>query len=208
MTSSGRSTGAKRTPAKAQLATRDRERTRGALIEATEHLLRERGTGFSLADVAARAKVSKGALMYHFASRETLIVTVVEAALGRFRDEVMHHVDLAENRAGKVLRGYVRALCGSSKEAVLAFTPSAWIGVDTISEVADLLRADADWWRTTFSRDGLSPQRTLLVQFGAEGVAAAIAQGSYINDDEVALARAGLLELAEPHPAGNDDQLR
>lgn len=196
--SGGRSTRPTRSAAQAQPATRDRERTRRALMEATEHLLHERGTGFSLADVAARAAVSKGGLLYHFPTREALIITVVETALNRFREEVMRHVDLAENRAGKVLRGYVRALCGSSQDAVATFAPSAWNGVDTIAEVADLLRADADWWRDTLVRDGIAQKRALVVQLGAEGVAAALALGTYLNEDEVALVRDGLLELAEP----------
>lgn len=185
-------------PTRGQPATRDRERTRRALLEATEQLLHERGTGFSLADVATRAEVSKGGLMHHFPTRDALVTAVVEAGLARFRDEVLRHVDLAENRAGKVLRGYVRALCGSSKDAVATFAPSAWHGVGTISGVAELLRADADRWREAFARDGIEPQRSLVVQFAAEGVAAAIALGVYINDDEIDLARAGLLDLAEP----------
>jgi AcrR family transcriptional regulator len=181
-----------------QPATRDRERTRRALLDATEHLLHERGTGFSLADVATRAEVSKGGLLHHFPTREALVIAVVEDGLARFRDEVMRHVDLAENRAGKVLRGYVRALCGSSAEAVATFAPSTWHGVDNITAVAELLHADADRWRDTFARDGIAPRRALVVQFAAEGVAAAIALGAYINDDEVDLARASLLDLAEP----------
>ncbi|WP_432515439.1 TetR/AcrR family transcriptional regulator, partial [Kineococcus sp. SYSU DK001] len=114
-------TAAKKTASREQPATRDRERTRRALLEATDHLLHERGTGFSLADVAARAEVSKGGLLYHFPTRDALVTAVVQTGLARFRDEVMSHVDLAENRPGKVLRGYVRALCGSSPEAVNTF---------------------------------------------------------------------------------------
>ena len=177
--------------------TRDRERTRRALLEATEQLLHEQGTGFSLADVAARAQVSKGGLLYHFPSRDALVTAVIEVGLKHFYDEVMRHVDLAENRPGKVLRGYVRALCGSSQDVVNTFAPSSWHGVTGIPEVADLLRVDADRWRDIFVSDGIEPQRALVVQFAAEGVAAAIALGSYITDEEIALARAGLLALTE-----------
>ena len=180
-------------------ATRDRERTRRALVTAGGELLQERGAGFSLSDVAARAQVSKSGLLHHFRTRDALVVAVVEAGLQRFRDEVMRHVDLAENRAGKVLRGYVRALCGSSEDVTAAFAPSAyWNRVDVIPGVSELLRADAAWWRATFARDGLPPEKTLVVQFGAEGVAAAVALGQYIDPAEVELARQGLLALAEP----------
>ncbi|MEV7971795.1 TetR/AcrR family transcriptional regulator [Cellulomonas sp. NPDC089187] len=179
-------------------ATRDRERTRRALVDAAGHLLQERGTGFSLADVASRAEVSKSGLLHHFPNRDALIIAVVETGLRRFRDEVMRHVDLAENHAGKVLRAYVRALCSTSEDVTAAFAPSAyWNGVDVIPQVADLLRADAQWWNDTFSRDGIPRTTALIVQFGAEGVAAAVALGQYIDADAVELARNGLLELTE-----------
>lgn len=179
-------------------ATRDRERTRRALIDAAGHLLHERGTGFSLADVASRAEVSKSGLLHHFPNREALVIAVVEAGLNRFRDEVMRQVDLAENHAGKVLRAYVRALCGGNEDVTAVFAPSAyWNGVDVVPGVAELLRADAEWWNDTFSRDGLPRETALIVQFGAEGVAAAVALGQYIDADAVAVARDGLLALTE-----------
>ncbi len=185
----------------AQPATRDRERTRRALVDAAGHLLQERGTSFSLADVAARAEVSKSGLLHHFPNRDALVIAVVDTGLRRFRDEVMRHVDLAENHPGKVLRGYVRALCGTNQDVTAAFAPSAyWNGVDVIPEVAELLRGDARWWNETFSRDGLPRETALIVQFGAEGVAAAVALGQYIDADAVAVARDGLLALTEPRP--------
>jgi AcrR family transcriptional regulator len=136
--------------------------------------------------------------MYHFGTRDALVTAVVETALARFREEVMRHVDLAENRPGKLLRGYVRALCGSSDEAVAAFAPTAWNGIHTIPDVARLLEADAHRWRDDFSRDSIDPDRALVVQFAAEGVAAAVALGVYIDHTEITRARAAILQLAEP----------
>ncbi|MFI6184228.1 TetR/AcrR family transcriptional regulator [Nonomuraea sp. NPDC051191] len=179
---------------------RDRERTRQAIIAATENLLQERGTRFSLADVAAVAEVSKSGLLYHFPSREALFVSVVDHAIARFRSEVMEHTDISENRAGKLLRGYVRALCGGSEDAIQTFAPSThWAGVEEIPEVAELLRADAEWWRAAFLKDGLPAARTHTVRFAAEGLAAAIAfDVSYVTQEELVTTRAALLELAEP----------
>jgi AcrR family transcriptional regulator len=183
-------------------ATRDRARTRQAVIAATEQLLQERGMRFSIADVAAVAKISKGGVLYHFSNRDALLVAVVEHAIARFRSEVMHHPDIAENRAGKLLRGYVRALCGGSEEAIQTFAPfTHWAGIAEIPEIAELLRADAEWWRTALLKDGLPAGRTHTVRFAAEGVATAIATDvSYITDDELTLTRTALLELAEPEP--------
>ncbi|BAL87955.1 putative TetR-family transcriptional regulator [Actinoplanes missouriensis 431] len=184
-------------------ATRDKERTRQAVIAATERLVQERGMRFSIADVAAAAEISKGGVLYHFTNRDALLVAVVEHAIARFHSEVMRHTDITENRAGKLLRGYVRALCGGSDEAVQVFAPfTHWAGIEEIPEIAELLRADAAWWRTALLDDGLPAARTHSVRFAAEGVAAAITtEIAYITADDLALTRAALLELAEPDPA-------
>ena len=159
-----------------------------------------------IADVAAVAEISKGGVLYHFSNRDALLVAVVEHAIARFRSEVMHHTDIAENRAGKLLRGYVRALCGGSDEAIQIFAPfTHWAGIAEIPEIAELLRADAEWWRAALLRDGLPAGRTHTIRFAAEGVAAAISSDvSYIAEDELASTRAALLELAEPAPDGSD----
>lgn len=179
--------------------TRDKERTRLAVLEAAEALLIERGTGLSLADVAESAGVSKSGLLHHFKSKQELLLAVADHSLGRFHDEVMRHVDITENRAGKILRGYVRALCGDSALAMHVFAPSTqWGGIASIPGVDDLLRADADRWRDLFERDGLPADRSLVVRHAAEGVAAAADAPHYLDDREMAQVREALLRMAEP----------
>jgi AcrR family transcriptional regulator len=179
---------------------RDRERTRRAIIGAARQLLQERGLRFSLADVAHAAEVSKSGLLHHFSNRNVLLVAVVDDTITSFRQEVMNHTDIAENRAGKLLRGYVRALCGGSEDAIRTFSPSsAWAGVAEVPGVTDLLRADAEWWRAALARDGLPTARAATVRFAAEGVAAALATSvPYLSDHELTTTREALLELAEP----------
>ncbi|MFD1913062.1 TetR/AcrR family transcriptional regulator [Halodurantibacterium flavum] len=59
--------------------------TRDRILEAAEELSRELGPGnVSLEAVAARAGVSKGGLLYHFPSKNSLMQAVVEFAMHRF----------------------------------------------------------------------------------------------------------------------------
>lgn len=178
--------------------TRDRERTRQAVIESAERLLAERGTRVSVAEIAADAGVSK-ADCCTTSRRRTLLLAVVEQGLTTFTDEVMRHVDLAENRPGKVLRAYVRTLSGGSERAMEVFSPSShWTGLMAVPGVEVLVAADAQDWRTIFARDGLPEDRTLVVRNAAEGLAAAIAMPPYLDEREVAVTRDALLALAEP----------
>lgn len=179
--------------------TRDRDRTRAAVLDSAERLLGERGTRVSVAEIAAEAGVSKSGLLHHFPSKDALLLAVVEQGLATFTDEVMRHVDLAENRPGKVLRAYVRTLSGGSERAMAVFSPSShWAGLMVVPGVEALIAADAADWRAIFARDGLPEDRTLVVRSAAEGLAAAIAVPPYLDDREVAVTRDALLALAEP----------
>ncbi|MBT1677443.1 TetR/AcrR family transcriptional regulator [Curtobacterium aurantiacum] len=178
---------------------RDRERTRQAVLESAHRLLAERGTRVSVAEIATDAGVSKSGLLHHFPSKDELLLAVVEHGLAAFTDEVMRHVDLAENRPGKVLRAYVRALCGGSEQAMELFAPSShWTGLMAVPGIAAVVTDDAEHWRTLFARDGLPEDRTLVVRHAAEGLAAAAGMPPYLAERELAVARDALLALAEP----------
>lgn len=62
------------------MARQDRaERTRNAILDAAAEVFDERGfNGASLSDILAKAGVTKGALYFHFASKEELAQTLIE----------------------------------------------------------------------------------------------------------------------------------
>jgi AcrR family transcriptional regulator len=62
------------------LARQDRaERTRNAILDAAAEVFDERGfNGASLSDILARAGVTKGALYFHFSSKEELARVIIE----------------------------------------------------------------------------------------------------------------------------------
>ncbi len=155
-------------------ATRDKARTRRAILDAAERLLSERGGAVSIAEIAAAAQVSKGGLLHHFPGRDALVLAVVEDGLQRLWHEVTAQVDLSENRAGKFLRGYVRALTGGSAVAMGIFAPSALMAaLGRSAEVEAAFERDARAWRDAFAADGLDPARTCVTRSAAEGLAAA-----------------------------------
>lgn len=179
-------------------ATRDKERTRNALIDAGIQLISERGAGVSLADVATRAGVSKGALTHHFASRAALLDAIVADATRQFWDEVHASVDLSENRAGKLLRGYIRTLTSDSVFMRQYFSPTFLMVVSGSEQsIQNILHTDAHAWREAFSSDGIDIATSLALRLAAEGLAASV-DSPYLSATELESVRERLLAMAEP----------
>lgn len=154
--------------------TRDAARTRRAVLDAAARLFSERGPAVSIAQIASEAAVSKGGLLHHFGSRDGLVIALVEDACSRFRDEVQALLDLSENRPGKMLRAYVRALCGGSPTAMTLFADSMlWTAISSTPGVEEIDREDSAYWDRTLHEDGLPPDRVMVVRRAAEGLAVA-----------------------------------
>lgn len=174
---------------------RNAERTRRAVLDAAIALLNERGTSVSLADVAERAGVSKGGLMHHFPSREALFNALAIDVLDRFRAAVNAHLDLSENTPGKLLRAYVRTLCGGAPDVMREFSASPiWNTLTHNPEIATAMSEDNELWRTDLSADGIDATHVAIVRRAAEGLAAAY---SYGDEDDTSLhaAREALLAM-------------
>jgi hypothetical protein len=120
----------------------------------------------------------------------------------QFRQTVIDHLDLSENRPGKMLRAYVRALCDSQTDVAHYFTPSlVWSGIAHIPGVADEMTADERWWNDQLTLDGVDPDITHIICRAAEGIAAATALGEE-TPDQIARSRALLLAMTD-NPANH-----
>src|SRR5882724_9540723 len=84
----------------------------GELLRAAEELIADRGPrGFSLREVARRARVSEAAPYWHFPSKEALLAGVAEAgfvALGSAMAEICHKVKDPRRRLQQLGVSYVR----------------------------------------------------------------------------------------------------
>lgn len=181
------------------VASRNPERTKRAILDATARCLTEQGTGFSIASVASDAGMSKSGVLHHFPCREDLLMAVAADSIDLFRTEVMSFVDLSENYPGKVLRAYVRALCGGSETAMLAFSHTGvWNQVLHVPGVEELNLEDAQQWQSDFSSDGIHPDVILIVRHATEGVVGAKLYDPVFTDEQMKHARELLLKLTLP----------
>jgi AcrR family transcriptional regulator len=116
--------------------------TRGRLLDATVAVIGRAGAqGLTLEAVAAQAGVSKGGLLYHFASKRELL----DALLGRWMDEF--EADVERDTDG-VAVGYVRACDGTSGDeraliGAIAAEPEALAPVrERYAELQDRVAAE------------------------------------------------------------------
>ena len=109
----------------------------------------------------------------------------------------MRHLDASDERPGRLLRAYVRALCSGSEEVLRYFSPTpVWAGVFEFPEAIEVSERDAAWWAENLAADGLSPQRVLVVRRAAEGLAMAVCYGEE-TQASLAEGRELLLSLTE-----------
>lgn len=181
----------------ADAATRNSARTKRQILDVAARLFTEKGSGVPISEIAAEAGVSKSGLLHHFSNRDALLLAVARDSLDGFRADVLSFVDLSENIPGKMIRAFVRALCGGSQSAMHFFGYSAlWGTLDNIPGISELLASDAQYWKTAFSEDGLHPDRILVIRRAAEGLAAASLYDADITTEQVTQARLVLLAMA------------
>ncbi|MCD2100203.1 TetR/AcrR family transcriptional regulator [Rhodococcus rhodochrous] len=183
--------------ARTEPTTRDKERTRRAILDAAKQMFSEHGSKASLAAVAKAAGVTQSGLRHHFPTREALLYGVVEHSIEQMWDEIHAHIDLSENRPGKFLRGYIRMLTGDSTTFANLPDPTALsAALGNPAGIEELCRRDAERWKAALEADGLPMARVLVIQHAAEGLAVARST-PYLSEEELDLARTELLAMTE-----------
>jgi AcrR family transcriptional regulator len=93
-----------------QSALRD---TRSAILDAAEAVVANAGVASLTFDEVARAAgVSKGGVLYHFPSKETLTEAMIERFIDKFDSAVAEAAQEDHSPRGREVRAYVRATIG------------------------------------------------------------------------------------------------
>jgi AcrR family transcriptional regulator len=152
--------------AQAAAATRDR------LLQAAIHVIQHQGIDHLTLDaVAKEAQVSKGGLLYHFASKEALALGVIQYLMDDFDAAINHELalDQGPDSPGKWLRAYVKATFNYTN------LPTALVGnlLSAITLNPELLQPIQDrfsYWQQQCQANGLDPVRANLVRLTADGL--------------------------------------
>ena len=155
-------------------AGRSPQDTRRALLDAAADAVRARGIHASLDDIARFAGVSKGGLIYHFASKEELILELARDQLAAFQASIDAALDPADTAPGRLTRAYLRAAVGPADDDAAVREPLALVTqLMTLPAVAELARADAERLEKALAADGLPADVLALVVAAADGMSTA-----------------------------------
>lgn len=126
--------------------------------------MRDGGDAVTIAAVAAEARVSKGGLFYHFASKEALIMGLVDRFVAGF--DAMLDVD---DSPGAATRAYLNATADDSAPAsqpVVALLAAALASPDALNG----LRVRYAAWQDRLEHDGVEVTVARLVRLAADGL--------------------------------------
>ena len=174
---------------------RDSARTKESILDAAERLIGEKGfQALTLDEVAIGASVSKGGLLHHFPSKQSLIVGLAEYMILLHEQEIDANRKEDPNGPGAFTRAYLRAnlACVDESTQVCAILTAE---SRNIPAMLTLFQDFSARCQQQLENDGLDPVIASMVRYAAEGLSAATKAGmpAPTNYKEV-IAR--LMELA------------
>jgi AcrR family transcriptional regulator len=148
----------------------DGQATRERLLNAAADVVAIEGpSALTLERVAAAASMSKGAVLYHFKSKDALVEALVSAALGQFdaATEAVSKRDAVS--AGRFARAYARVNFdprSNKPEATAGLLAAVTTNIDLLKPAAE---RHAEIQRQ-LEADGISPAVATLVRLASEGL--------------------------------------
>ena len=141
---------------------------RSLLLEAASTIIVEQGIShLTLDEVAARAGVSKGGLLYHFASKDELIKGLNEETIREFRELLQQALEETGSYTKSYLLATLRQLegCGpyNASSSMLA-------AIATNMEMIQLWDEDYQRFRTEMVKEGLSFEAGMVIRLVADGL--------------------------------------
>ncbi len=146
--------------------------TRKSVLAAAADLVVTEGVAkLTLDAVAERALLSKGGILHHFATKDSLIAAMIEDVVARFEEDLTRHMQ-GENGPGSFARAFLRACLDPDGALTRTLRVSAGIlaAVAINSQLLAPLRRRYDEWRQRLEDDGIDPAIAALVRSAADGI--------------------------------------
>ena len=147
---------------------------RERILNAAEARLLAAGpTAMVLDAIAADAGMSKGGLLYHFASKEALVAGLCERMLQRFDEELESLVEAEGGGPGAWSRAYLASTVTdegkpADNSAQLMAGVLATLGRD--SAHLEMVREHFTRWHQRLENDGLDRSTATIVRLAADGL--------------------------------------
>lgn len=148
--------------------------TRDRILDAAEAVVVEDGVAqLTLDAVAARAAVSKGGLLYHFAGKDALVAGMVERRMASFERHLAGRMAGDPERAGRFARAFARDTFDATADAAARDAGVASALLAALGTNPALLAPAAaryDTWQRRLEDDGVDPALATLARLAADGL--------------------------------------
>ncbi len=148
--------------------------SREVLIDAAEAVvLRDGGGTLTLDVVAAEAKVSKGGLLYHFPSKDSLIEAMIERLIRTFTASLDLALQSESQASGRFARALVRTMLDRPRkqaEKESRMSAALLAAVANQPKLLEPLRKAYALWMKDVAADGLPPGRAMTVFAALDGI--------------------------------------
>ncbi|MDQ2857151.1 MAG: TetR/AcrR family transcriptional regulator [Candidatus Eremiobacteraeota bacterium] len=144
---------------------------RSVLAAAAEIVAIEGAAKLTLDAVAERVGLSKGGILHHFATKDSLISAMIEDVVTQFEADLQKHMQ-GESGPGSFARAFLRACLDREGALTRTLRVSAGIvaAVAINSQLLGPLRRRYTEWCARLENDGIDPAIAELVRSAADGL--------------------------------------
>jgi AcrR family transcriptional regulator len=186
-----------------------------ALAAAVRVILRDGILALTLDAVAKEASLSKGGLLYHFASKELLIRALMEQFIGLFEQRIGELRKEDPDPQGRWTRAFIRACSEKIEQPQYAASPHelrrvffSLLATSLVTpELTNITAELSKRWKAEFAADNVNPIDQLLLVAASDGLLFWEMVGVMQQDDPMRpllvdelLHRADNLAPADQHP--------
>ncbi|MFF2907877.1 TetR family transcriptional regulator [Paenibacillus sp. NPDC057934] len=143
---------------------------REAILNAASTIVQRDGMGqLTLDAVAKEAGVSKGGLLYHFASKDALITGMVDKS----NEEYGQNVQLKAEADPTIQGSWSRAYVGTAFEEVeqgLDRSSALFAAAFANPKLLDGMREQFKSWQNNIIHDGIDPVQATIIRLAADGL--------------------------------------
>ena len=150
------------------------ETTRQRIVRSAIKIAREKGVNrLTISSVAAAAKVSKGGLLYHFPTKDELVIGVLSDTLNDFMNR-MAQFCAKDTRPGGRLRAFIA--CSFSNGEVMTDVGAALLsGILATNEpvsrkILKIYQESMSAWTHGMLNDGVEENTAILIVLAADGL--------------------------------------
>lgn len=144
---------------------------RDRLLNAAEQVVARDGVrNCTLEAVAKEAEVSKGGLLYHFATKSALLTAIVERLAARFDNDQRQSMEQDRETYGAFTRAYLLARMEKPGPEEKPLHTALLAAAGTDPQYLDPFRKRIVEWQALLDQDGIDPAIATIVRLAIDGL--------------------------------------